>query len=92
VVTNEEILRLARSQKTSTEILMSLMGNNVETDRLLSKHVNATPEMLSQLATCNDHFVCRNVIENLSTPVEVLLWLGPKHPAQLITSLFLHHF
>jgi hypothetical protein len=86
MVTNEEILKLARSQKTSSAILMDLIGHNVETDRLLSKHMNVTPKMLSHLATCDDHTVCRNVVKNASTPVEVLLWLGPKYPAELFKS------
>lgn len=80
---HEEIFRLVRNQKTSPEILSGLVGYNVETDRLLSKHVNATPELLSQLAINDDYVVCRNVVANPSTPIEVLLRLGHKYPIQL---------
>jgi len=70
----------AKDPATSPETLLTLLGQDSATDRLLAKHPKASPQLLEKLSHSSDKTVRNNVALNANTDKAVLLKLAPQFP------------
>lgn len=74
----------AANERTSGERLKELAKIGTDLARRVAKNPSAPPELLKQLARCNDATTRSHVTANPNTPTEVLRHLGGEFPEQLI--------
>jgi predicted DNA-binding WGR domain protein len=73
---------VAKYLESTPEQLAQVVGINETIDRLLAKHLKASPQLLEKLSHSSDKTARRNVALNANTDKAVLLKLAPQFPGE----------